>query len=483
MRSIFSSLSALLLSLLALAAPAAAQPANSTAVVPFPANGTNGVCPDTLLSLTFPAPPTLGSSGQVRIYDSADTHLVDTIDIGVPDLSQNYTIGGAEGFHLHPVLITGNVATFYPHHHVLDYHKTYSVQIDAGALQTAAGPFAGFNGTAWTFSTKTAPPAADASRLIVAADGSGDFATVQGALDFVPAHNTRPVTIFIQPGNYTEIVFFADKSNLTLLGADRDRTVISYANNDHFNNTPSTNEKPGPHFYHRSSFMGNHVTGIQIVNLTLKNTTPKGGSQAEALILSGGQNIVTQVNLSSLQDTLQINDSAYISDSSIEGDVDFMWGRGPVFFKNCHFLCLNRGYFTQIRNTSANHGFVYVDCTFDGTSNSAGTYLSRIDPGRFPNSEVVLINCALGAYLNPAAWKLSANVTAATTVHFWEYNSTNLSDGKPTDVSQRAACSKQLTLPQDAATIAQYQDPSFVLGGWSPAPIAIPAPAPAAPAK
>jgi pectin methylesterase-like acyl-CoA thioesterase len=472
MRPIPPSLLAVLISLFALARPVAAQPANvtTTDLIPLPANHATGVCPDTLLTLTFPTPPTLGTGGQVRIYDSADNHLVDTVDIGVPDLSQDYTIGGAQGFHLHPIIINGNVATIYPHHHLLDYNKTYSVQIDPGVLLVGAAPFPGYNGTtAWVFTTKAAPPAADASRLEVAANGKGDFATVQGALDFVPAHNTRPVTIHIESGNYTEIVYFADKSNLTILGADRTGTVIGYANNDKFNSQPGTNERPGPHFYYRSSFMGNHVTDIKIVNLTLKNTTPKGGSQAEALILSGGQNIVTQVNLSSLQDTLQINDSAYVSDCYIEGDVDFMWGRGPVFFQDCTIQALNRGYYTQIRNTAANHGYVYVHCTFDGTAKSAGSFLARIDPTRFPNSEVVLIDCALGASVSPVGWRFDGGATTAPNVHFWEYNSTNVSDGKPADVSRRAAFSKQLTLPADAATIANYRDPAFVLGGWTPA--------------
>ena len=457
----------------------------------FPANHTQGVCPDTLLKLTFPSTPALGIVGQVRIYDAADNRLVDTVDVSVPPYAassaetnggratsaqiaasataQSYTIGGAQGFHCYPVIISGHVAIIYPHHHVLDYHKTYYVQIDPGLLFDGAGPFAGFNGTtSWVFSTKDAAPGADSPSLDVAANGKGDFATVQGALDFIPAHNTKPVTINIEPGNYTEIVYFADKYNLTLLGADRERTVIGYANNEKFNSQPGANEGPGPHFYYRSSFMGNHVTDIKIVNLTLKNTTPKGGSQAEALILSGGRNIVTQVNLFSLQDTLQINDSAYVSDSYIEGDVDFMWGRGPVFFQNCTLQALNKGYYTQIRNTAANHGYVYVDCLFDGTPKSSGAFLSRIDPTRYPNSEVVLIDCTLGANISPAAWKLD-NSTSAPDVHFWEYNSTTITEHQPADVSQRAPFSMQLTLPADAATIANYRDPAFVLGGWTPA--------------
>jgi hypothetical protein len=57
----------------------------------------------------------------------------------------------------------------------------------------------------------------------------------------------------------------------------------------------------------------------------------------------------------------------------------------------------------------------------------------------------------------------------ATNMHYWEYNSTNASDGKPVDVSQRKPESRQLTMPKDAEIIANYSNPSNVLDGWAPA--------------
>ncbi len=53
-------------------------------------------------------------------------------------------------------------------------------------------------------------------------------------------------------------------------------------------------------------------------------------------------------------------------------------------------------------------------------------------------------------------------------MHYWEYNSTNLSDGKPVDVRQRRPESKQPTREKDAETIANYSNPTYVLG-WTPA--------------
>ena len=116
----------------------------------------------------------------------------------------------------------------------------------------------------WTFTTKNDATAGDPRRLVVAADGTGDFNTVQGAIDFVPDRNPDRVTIFIRNGNYEEIVYFRNKTNMTILGEDRDKVVVSYANNEVFNPHPSnisTNEWPGTFPSRRAAFMGGQLHG------------------------------------------------------------------------------------------------------------------------------------------------------------------------------------------------------------------------------
>ena len=49
-----------------------------------PANHATRVSPDTHLVVTFSSPPALGKSGGMRIYDAADHHLVDTLDLSIP---------------------------------------------------------------------------------------------------------------------------------------------------------------------------------------------------------------------------------------------------------------------------------------------------------------------------------------------------------------------------------------------------------------
>lgn len=464
----------------------------------FPAPGATQVCPDTPLRLSFETPPTLGTSGRIHIVDTATGRDADTIDLSQPVALK--TVGGEPNYRYYPVIISGHTATIYPRNGALAYGHTYVVTADAGVFNAGRDAYAALDRSAgWQFTTRAAPPAAGTTRLTVAADGTGDFCTVQGALDFIPAGNTTPTTIFVRKGLYTEEIFFTDKNAITLRGEDRRQTVIAYATNEKFNKihgNPFGLTQPDPaaarrghgNIYHRGVFLAHHVQDLTVENLTLRNTTPQGGSQAEAIILNGTTDahaILKDVDLYSYQDTLQINGQAYLTHCYIEGDVDFMWGTGPCFFDHCTCRALRSGaYYTQIRNPGTNHGYVYVDCTFDGAQGIMGNYLSRIGTGRFPHSEVVLLNCTLTHAVGPVAWMLlggrEGNPADIASVHFWEFGSHDPA-GRPVDATFRLPGSRRLTEAADGATIAHYRDPAYVLGGWNP--LAAPALAhPAAPA-
>ena len=451
----------------------------------FPSPGASNVCPDTPLRLIFDFPPMLGTNGRIQIVDASDNSVVESIDVSSRTATQ--TIGGLPNYQFYPVIVTGNEAAIYPRNARLAYDKTYYVRIDTGVFMNGVGALAGLDDhEAWRFSTKAAPPVVGQSRLTIAADGAGDFCTVQGALDFIPAGNTNPVTLFLRKGVYTEMVFFVNKHAITLLGEDRKLSVIAYATNERFNpaggnpytgsTDPSSAPFVGGNIYHRGVFLAHRVQDLTIANLTIRNTTPQGGSQAEAIILNGtptARAVLKDVDLYSFQDTLQSNGQAYVENCYIEGDVDFMWGTGPCFFEKCMARSLrSNAYYTQIRNPATNHGYVYHQSIFNGASGVMGDFISRIMAVRFPASEVVLIDCTLSAAVGPVAWQFQG-AGDSSNVHFWEFNSRD-ETGNLLDVSKRLAGSRQLRRPDDAVAIANYSDPTFVLGnGWNPKTAAI----------
>jgi len=414
-----------------------------------PWNTQTGICTDTALYIAFDQAPQIGKSGRITITNSSGT----VVDIDLASNPQTRMIGGAPFAYL-PIIVTGNVAAIYLHQ-ALPYNSTYSVTMEPGVLTDSNGaPFAGFaSAQFWRFSTRIAGPDAGTNALTVAWDG-GDFCSVQGAVDFVPANNTQPVTITVRAGPpYTGIIYVpSNKPFLTVRGEDRNASILQYPNNNSMNPTVSS----------RAMF-GVDAPDFTLRDITVINTTPHGGSQAEAFRGNNLRILLQRVTLKSFQDTLMLQGNGLVTDSYIEGDVDFMWGSGAVFFQNSELKAVTSGgYYTQIRNGQGQNGNVYVNCRLTAADGVTGMYLGRIDPTVFPYSQVVFINTAMGPQVAPAAWLLN-NATTAPTVQFWEYKSTDLS-GAALDVSQRAAFSRQLS----AAEAAQWSDPSFVLGGWSP---------------
>jgi pectinesterase len=478
----------------------------------FPANCGSNINPDTHLVLTFPEEPTLGIQGKIRVYDASNDKLVDLLDLSIPAGPSNATFRGknvqpyttipytyvsdnftnantkpgtpsgtallnsdtfqlniigrfTDAFHFYPVIIHHTTATIYLHNNLLQYGKTYYIQLDPGVLSLKKGNFKGFTGKEWTFTTKKNAPDTDQKKLTVSDDGSGDFNTVQGAIDFIPDYRPTRTTIYIKNGNYEELVYFRNKSNVTFVGENRDKVVISYANNEVFNPHPvnvSTNEFPGTFPSRRAAFTCDNSTGIHLVNFTVK-TTLKG--QAEGLLIMGKENIASHITIGGSGDALQANGSVYLDNCTVDGDGDTYLGRGPAFFNACRIN--SKGAFMWIRNTEANHGAVLLNCTL-ATSGKTETVIARAPAKNgkgYPYCEAVLINCRLSG-ISPEGWgPVDGDVT---NVHYWEYNSVNLHDGKPIDTSLRHSASRQLTMEKDKETISTYSTPSFVLDAWNP---------------
>ncbi|WP_438483006.1 pectinesterase family protein [Oleiharenicola lentus] len=495
----------------------------------FPAAKASDVNPDTHLVLTFSSAPTLGKSGFIRIFDTATNQLADTLDLSIPagptergpiqtlpslppaeaaarvarlaalgakplgrvtnatavagtlgdgkNPTKDYQltiIGGVQqGFHFHPVIIRGNVATIYPHHNLLTYGRTYRVEIDPGVLTLADGSFAGIPAAqGWTFTTKPAPPATDTTRVVVAADGSGDFNTVQGALDWVPAQPSSRVTIFVRNGHYEEIVFFHGKSNLTIRGEDREKVRIGYGNNSRFNAPNLTdadgNLLGGPS--RRCAFACYNSSDVTLSNFTVSNYYL---GQAEGLLIAGQRVVVDRVTINGSGDALNLKGTVYLTDSTINGHGDTILSTGAAFFNRCTLA--SWGPYMWIRNPATNHGHVFVECTFDtppGDNPLFGrvtkSVLARLPDNKgvnYPHAEAVLIDCRLKD-VPPEGW--GPIQEGLSDVKFWEFNSTNLADGLPVDVRQRHPASRQLTLATDAELIANYRQPAFVLDGWTP---------------
>jgi pectin methylesterase-like acyl-CoA thioesterase len=415
----------------------------------FPAPGATDLCPDPTLHVRFSGKPRLGTRGKVQVFDVANPGTpVASVDLSQSTITD--TRGGSTFTLPIGAYVDGNEAIFTLPARGLGYGKTFYVTVESGALTTPQGTAWGITDTeTWRFTTVDAQPAA-ADTLRVALDGSGQYCTVQAAIDAAE----DDTTILIGEGNYYGVVYFKDKHGLTLRGDDRAGTALKGVNNNNLN--PSTRG--------RALIGSEDLTDLVIENLTIHNLTPQDGSQAEALtLLSCDRCIVRDADILSLQDTLLWSGRVYADNCYISGNVDYIWGTGAVYFNACEIHTTGRkGYNVQARNAQNGHGYVFVDSKLTSDAGVTGDILARIDVSEYPASEVAYINCEMGSHIAPQGWLISGG-SAPASLRFLEYQSRDPS-GNLLNVSQRMSGSRQLS----ASEAAVYRDPAQVLGGWTP---------------
>jgi polygalacturonase len=304
--------------------------------------------------------------------------------------------------------------------------------------------------------------------LYVAADGTGDFFSIQQAVNAAPNDGA---TIRIARGTYREFVSI-DKPNMRLIGSGNDpsRTVIVFDR--------SAGTSGGT--LHSATV---NVTGDSFIaeNLTIQNdwnaTHPQlpAGSQALALLVTGDKAVFRNVRLLGNQDTLYAGSRncspdgepctparQYFAQCFIAGNVDFIFGDGKAVFDRCeiHSTEHNGGFITaQAKHYPAeDSGFVFTHCRLTADPDVTGVYLGR--PWR-PYATVIFLDTEMGAFLSPAGWREwhPGETQSLATAYYAEYHSTG-QGARPQD---REPQSHQLT----DAEAAQYATTTF-LDGWNP---------------
>ena len=414
----------------------------------FPRNNQVAVCPDAPLRLSFGAAVAVGTAGVIRVAPLQNpSAAVDAIDVAAPVPGD--TLAGRPVNRVLPIFIDGTDALIYLRRGVLAPETSYVVSVDPGVFVNTAGQPVGAAAD-WTFTTGPAPGASDTLRV---ARENGAFCTIQGALDAIPSNNTARVSVDIQPGTYHEMLYLTGKRNVTLRGADAATTTISYPNNERLN--PGTAA--------RAMVTALNADGFIIEDLTLENSTPQGGGQAEAVRVRGERVILRRSRFLSRQDTLLLDGLVYVADVYVEGNVDFVWGYGTAYFERSEIKVVARsGVIVQARNDSTQRGYFFVDSRLTSDPGLTNTTFARIDVSEYPNSEVALVDCQVGPHISPEGWTVTGDADTSG-LRFLEYRSTDPS-GVLLDVSRRHPASRQL----DSAQAAALRDRTNVLGGWDP---------------
>lgn len=273
--------------------------------------------------------------------------------------------------------------------------------------------------------------------FVVAQDGSGDFTTIQAAVDAVRDYTPVPRTIFIRNGVYREkLVVPAWKTGITLVGESVEGVVVTY--DDHAG-------KDGHNTF--TSYTA-RISGddVRVRNVTFQNTAGPVG-QALALYVEGDRVVFENCRFLGHQDTIFAageGSRQYFKDCYVEGTTDFIFGPATAVFDNCRIHALRDSYVTAASTPEGvPFGFVFLGCTLTAAPGVERVYLGR--PWR-DHARTVFVGCEMGPHVRPEGWHNWGRPEAEATAFYAEYGN----HGPGADRSGRVAWSTVLT-PAEAA--------------------------------
>lgn len=295
---------------------------------------------------------------------------------------------------------------------------------------------------------------ANAQTITVAQDGSGNYTTVQAALNAIPLNNKKLRTIFIKNGIYKEKLHLdLTKDFVSLVGEDKFKTIFTY--DDH---TGKISPKGDTLNTRTSASFVVMANNFYAENITFQNDAGFSAGQAVGLESDGDKASFNNCRIVGNQDILFTNNDSsrqYYKDCYIVGTTDFIFGSSTVWFEHCHIHSKKNSHVTAASTPQGHQfGYVFNDCVLTGDTSLHSVSLGR--PWR-PNASVVYIHCYMGQQIKPEGWSNWNNTESYKTARYSEYENF----GPGADKTKRVSWSRQLSDDE----IKKYTLKN-VLGNW-----------------
>lgn len=280
--------------------------------------------------------------------------------------------------------------------------------------------------------------------IVVDVKGTGDFTTVQAAINSVVFLKTIETKIYIKNGIYKEkLELPQNKNNITLVGESKESVILTY--DDYASKKNSAGLDIGTSGSASFIIAG---SSFKAENITFENSSGNVG-QAVAVRIDGDKVIFNNCKFLGFQDTLYPRGSGsrqYYKNCYIEGATDFIFGASTAIFDQCEIFAKKGGYYITAANTpQANpYGFVFLNCKLT-TDSGTNTYFLGRPWGNY--ARTVYIKCEMGSHIKPEGWNNWGKTEAEATTFYGEYQSTGLGGS----TASRVSWSHLLTAEQYAA--------------------------------
>jgi len=299
--------------------------------------------------------------------------------------------------------------------------------------------------------------------IVVARDGSGEFRTIDEAIEVCRAFMDYHKVIYIKKGTYKEkLIIPSWLQNIELCGESKEETIITY--DDHANvkvilGTAAPREQPmGTFRTYTLKVEGNDIT---LKNLTIENNSARKG-QAVSLHTEGDRIRVINCRILGHQDTIYTGvpgTRVYFNGCYICGTTDFIFGPSTAWFEDCTIESLVNSYVTAASTPKDQpYGYVFNNCRLIAAEGVDKVYLGR--PWR-DYGYTLFMNCDLGRHIRPEGWH-HWEKQREQTARYLEYNNR----GEGANTKERVGWSRQLT-KKEAAKITP--EAVFTMGStWVP---------------
>ena len=288
--------------------------------------------------------------------------------------------------------------------------------------------------------------------LVVSRDGTGEFRTIDEAIEVCRAFMDYTKVIYVKKGVYKEkLIIPSWLTNITICGEDRDNTIITW--DDHANikmpvggldSEAAVKGKPmGTFRTYTIKVQGSYIT---LKDITIENNAAKLG-QAVALHTEGDHILVQNCRLLGNQDTVYTGvggTRVAFYDCYIEGTTDFIFGPSIAWFQNCEIHSKANSYITAASTPAGQkYGYVFYKCRLTADKDVDKVYLGR--PWR-PFAATIFMDCELGKHIRPEGWHNWNNAKNEETARYTEYGN----KGEGASTKNRVKWSKQLSKKEAA---------------------------------
>lgn len=231
---------------------------------------------------------------------------------------------------------------------------------------------------------------------VVAADQTGDYTSIQEAIDNAPQYCRAPYRVLVKNGDYNEVVLIPrEKSFIHLIGQDKEKTRIHFKLN--VQSAPKLDSKsyktdtaawrfsvhnPQAAVYRfPGAVVSVNSDDFYAENISFINDwgfEQRSGPQALALRIQADRAAFNNCIFRSFQDTWMTstrkpNDRVYVYNCWVEGAVDYFYGGGNAYVEQSTLYNLRSGsvIVAPSHTEETRWGYVFKHCTIDGNSAAA----------------------------------------------------------------------------------------------------------------